>query len=236
MLTPDKSGAAIKIDDVRAAAEQAFFPPLTARHRVWLIDPMEDLSGGAANALLRLLEEPPSKLWIVGVAHNLSAVAVTLRSRAVKVAFGLLSAQVLSSILNMPIARAGTVERASLLADAALQKDIQVWRELLETTWYNPDNVAKFAKAAGGKSGGLREFYISLLLCYGGDATMRSLVSPYRDEQSAWPAARWQAFLEERQRLQAAVNELEANVNPAFVCEDTARTLRRIRKQFAIGK
>lgn len=235
MLAPEKVGGSIKIEAVREASEPVFYPPLSGRNRVWLLDPIEDLTPGAANALLRLLEELPSWLWVIATAHNLSAVVVTLRSRAVKVPFGLLDAEALGRLIeNDTAANAGTMQRARLLADRDLQKSVQNWRALLDGTWYDPDAAVKFARSAGGKGGDLQTFFVSLLLLYAQGKIALSSVSPYHGDPEDWPHSLWQAFLGERAMLQAAIGDLEANVNPSFVCEATARSIRRLRKQYAV--
>jgi DNA polymerase-3 subunit delta' len=48
-----------------------------------LLAPAEALNGAAANALLKMLEEPPAGAIFLGVSHRIDAVLPTIRSRCV---------------------------------------------------------------------------------------------------------------------------------------------------------
>lgn len=75
----------IVIDQVRRLAD--FFGVSSHRggRRVVLLAPGEALNGPAANALLKMLEEPPPGAVFLGVSHELDAVLPTIRSRCVLV-------------------------------------------------------------------------------------------------------------------------------------------------------
>lgn len=69
---------------IEAVHKSLVFMQQTSRfggHRVLLIDPLEALRPAAANALLKLLEEPPLAVVIILISHNPCAVLATLRSR-----------------------------------------------------------------------------------------------------------------------------------------------------------
>lgn len=87
---PDKEGkrlrASIVIDDVRAAGR---FLSLTAGEggwRVLLVDTADDLNNNAANALLKMLEEPPRNTLALLVSHSPGRLAATIRSRCCRLA------------------------------------------------------------------------------------------------------------------------------------------------------
>ncbi|MGZ8272303.1 MAG: DNA polymerase III subunit delta' [Burkholderiaceae bacterium] len=75
----------IVIDQVRKLAD--FFGVSSHRggRRVVLLAPAESLNGAAANALLKILEEPPPGAVFLGVSHELDAVLPTIRSRCILV-------------------------------------------------------------------------------------------------------------------------------------------------------
>lgn len=230
-LVPEKAGGTIKVDDVRESATQAAYPPLVARHRVWVVNPLERLTGGAANALLRLLEEPPSRLWVIGVTHNPSAVPITLRSRAYKVPFRTLDAATLQAILGVedPVSQgAGTVERAGLVADAGFRRLQEAWQALLGARIYDPTGPVDFVKQLGAYPDGLRGFWVGLLAAGAVRATVADAGgNSYNDAFRSQLAGE----LDERAVLLAAIDALEAHVNPSFVCEDAVRRIRQIRKE-----
>lgn len=82
-----KPRASIAIDDVRSMI--GFFQ-LTAPDRGWrvaLIDPADDLNTAAANALLKLLEEPPKRALFLLTAHAAGRLPATIRSRCRRLDF-----------------------------------------------------------------------------------------------------------------------------------------------------
>ncbi len=75
----------IGIDEVRLM--QAFASKSTAggKCKVILIDCIDDVSYAAANALLKLSEEPPMGVYLICVARSASAIPATIRSRCLKI-------------------------------------------------------------------------------------------------------------------------------------------------------
>jgi len=73
----------IRIDQVRAIGEFLSVAAHRGRRRVVLLAPAEALNAAAANALLKILEEPPGGALFVAVADELDAVLPTVRSRCV---------------------------------------------------------------------------------------------------------------------------------------------------------
>lgn len=227
LLAPESIGGSIKVDPVRETAAQAAYPPLVARARVWLIDPIEALTDGAANALLRLLEEPPSMLWVIAVAHHLHAVPITLRSRAFKVPFRILPAADLAALLDgtdATAAAAGTLERARLVGDRAFREYQKAWEDLLVRRRYDPMAAADFDKVVAGFPGGLAGFWSASLIA-------GAVAGPAQDAYNGMDPRMLALRLAERQVLLAALADLEAHVNAKFVCEDVVRRIRQIRKE-----
>jgi DNA polymerase-3 subunit delta' len=71
----------IPVEDIRSAGQ---FLRLTASEGGWrviVIDSADDLNGNAANALLKILEEPPDKALIFLICHAPSLLLPTIRSR-----------------------------------------------------------------------------------------------------------------------------------------------------------
>ena len=85
-----KSGT-IPVDDVRKML--GFFGS-TAGEGGWkiaIIDPLDDLKSSAANALLKMLEEPPPRSLFLMISHNPGRLLPTIRSRCHMVRFKPLS-------------------------------------------------------------------------------------------------------------------------------------------------
>ncbi|MCR4917324.1 MAG: AAA family ATPase [Alphaproteobacteria bacterium] len=79
-VKPD--GKTISVHTVRATIERMRMSSMSGEWRVVLIDSVDALTNAAANAILKLLEEPPAKTLFLLVTHQLSNVLPTVRSRA----------------------------------------------------------------------------------------------------------------------------------------------------------
>ena len=78
-----RASRAILIDQVRDIGEFLSLAAHRGGRRVVLLAPAEALNGPAANALLKLLEEPPAGAIFIGVTDEIDAVLPTVRSRCV---------------------------------------------------------------------------------------------------------------------------------------------------------
>lgn len=77
----------IPVDEIRRLPD--FFAKSSERggYRVALVDAVDDLAAGGANALLKTLEEPPAKGVLLLVSHASGRLLPTIRSRCRKLAF-----------------------------------------------------------------------------------------------------------------------------------------------------
>lgn len=69
------------VDDVRELRENARYAPSKARNKVYIIDEVHMLSKGAFNALLKILEEPPSHTVFILATTEPEKIPETIRSR-----------------------------------------------------------------------------------------------------------------------------------------------------------
>lgn len=107
----------IRVDDVRKAARM--FRQSTGRggFRICILDCAEDLNAESANALLKIVEEPPSQSLFLIVAHKPDRVLPTIRSRCRKISLKPLGAADISNIigsLGPPWADASEMERQAV--------------------------------------------------------------------------------------------------------------------------
>ncbi len=71
----------IAVSQARAAVDFLRLTPALGGWRVVIVDAADDLSTEAANALLKAIEEPPPRALFLIVAHAISRVIPTVRSR-----------------------------------------------------------------------------------------------------------------------------------------------------------
>lgn len=111
----------IVIDQVRDLAGFFAMTPAEGGFRVAVIDAIDELNRNAANALLKLLEEPPARSVLLLVAHAPGRLLPTIRSRCRRLALRPLAPQAVEGILNRLWAGIGPEESAGLtrLADGS---------------------------------------------------------------------------------------------------------------------
>ena len=73
--------AEIGVDVSRKLTEFFSLTPAESEWRVAIIDAVDQLNTNAANAILKILEEPPANCILLLVCHNPSAILPTIRSR-----------------------------------------------------------------------------------------------------------------------------------------------------------
>ncbi len=98
----------IRIEQVRELSEWVNLTTHRGGARVIVLEPVESMTTPAANALLKVLEEPPARTAFLLVSHRLSDTLATLRSRCVLVRVGMPEAQVALAWLEAQgVAQAG---------------------------------------------------------------------------------------------------------------------------------
>jgi len=75
------------VENIREIIERARFAPTQARWKVYVIDECHMLSTAASNALLKTIEEPPSKVVFILATTNPERVLNTIQSRCQKFDF-----------------------------------------------------------------------------------------------------------------------------------------------------
>ena len=82
-----KTKKAISVDQARDLPEFFAKSPSVAKYRVAIIDAADDLNLNSANALLKVLEEPPERGVLFLVAHAPGRLLATIRSRCRRLTF-----------------------------------------------------------------------------------------------------------------------------------------------------
>ncbi|GAB3007658.1 DNA polymerase [Mycobacterium bourgelatii] len=94
-------GLSIGVDDMRAIVQIASRKPTTGRHQIVVIEDADRLTEGAANALLKVVEEPPPSTVFLLCAPSVDPedIAITLRSRCRHVALVTPSTSAIAQVL-----------------------------------------------------------------------------------------------------------------------------------------
>jgi DNA polymerase-3 subunit gamma/tau len=87
------------VDDARDLRERAFFSPVSARYKVYIVDEAHMVSSAGFNALLKVVEEPPEFLKFVFATTEPQAVIGTIKSRTHHYPFRLVPARAMATHL-----------------------------------------------------------------------------------------------------------------------------------------
>ena len=104
----------ISVDEVRKMKSFFTLSAADGGRRVAIIDAVDEMNPAAANALLKLLEEPPKAVTMFLVSHQPARLLPTIRSRCRELRLGPLSAEALSDALTMAGGAVEPQDRAAL--------------------------------------------------------------------------------------------------------------------------
>lgn len=112
----DKLARNISVDQVRELAEFLSLTPALSPWRAVVIDSVDDLEKSAANALLKMLEEPPPNTLFLLVSHAPGRLLPTIRSRCRRLHFEALGDDAMTSILEAQSPGLSAPERKRIIA------------------------------------------------------------------------------------------------------------------------
>jgi DNA polymerase III subunit delta' len=119
LLAPNDKGN-IKIDVVREAIDRAGYRPFEGRRRVTIIDQADGLERSAQNALLKVLEEPPSGSVFLLVTALPDLLLPTVRSRCPQLRFRPLAVSEVAQALTTHGRSAEAAYAVAALADGSV--------------------------------------------------------------------------------------------------------------------
>ncbi len=134
--------AEIAVDDVRGLGAFMHMTPAMGRWRVAIVDSADEMNRNSANAVLKILEEPPPNAVLLIVAHAPGRLLPTIRSRCRRLALQPLADETVVSLVGdyapntkpeerIALARLaeGSIGRALELARAG---SLDLYREMIE--------------------------------------------------------------------------------------------------------
>ena len=132
----------IRVDDVRAAGSFMRLTPAEGGWRIVVVDSADELNPNAANALLKLLEEPPNRALLLLVSHAPGRLLPTIRSRCCRLALKPLSDQQVLGLIGryrpdiavadaraLALLAEGSIGRALALAE---EGGLELYRQMVE--------------------------------------------------------------------------------------------------------
>lgn len=121
----------IIVDDIRGAIDFLHLMPAESDWRVLIVDAADDLNRNAANALLKILEEPRPRSVLILVSHAPGRLLPTIRSRCRRLLLEPLPSDLLQAELARHCPDLATAERdlALALAEGSLGRAITFGRD-----------------------------------------------------------------------------------------------------------
>ena len=151
--------AEITVEEARRLAP--FFGLSSGGHRVVIVDAADEMNRSAANAILKLLEEPPKRATLLLVAHQPARLLPTIRSRCRVLRLAPLPPDALAAAVAQaggPAQAAGLAELAEGSVGAALAlagEGAALYAELvrLHARPMDPAAARRLAESCGGRAG-----------------------------------------------------------------------------------
>jgi len=106
----------ISVDQVRELGEFMSLTPAFSPWRVAVFDTVDELETSAANALLKILEEPPANTLFFLVSHAPGRLLPTIRSRCRKLEFQALDDEAMTSILETKAPSVSVADRQRIIS------------------------------------------------------------------------------------------------------------------------
>jgi len=217
----------ISIEQIRRIVlSRVGFSPHEGRAVVCLVRGADELTVSAANALLKTLEEPPSRTFFVLITSRPSRLLDTIRSRTLPVRFGPLPESTVAQLLAArgldaklaPLAQ-GSMEQALALSDVEAFAGREAFAEAIIAGLSAPDLASALAFAEKQKLE--RPELVELLGHLAQVLALRAReVVGAAPEAARKLAARYDHVLQ-------AVADLERNVGPQLALEAMVARLRR---------
>lgn len=219
----------ISVDQARSLPEFFAKSPSQARYRVAIIDAADHLNNNSANALLKILEEPPEKGVLFLVSHAPGRLLPTIRSRCRRLAFPVWPSHALSELVrdrtgiasteadHIADMAGGSPGQALALASGPMMKADQTARHWVEAASVSPAEV--LAAIDGFRGTGGQDRYAALV------ERLAAAIQQQAITRQGTAAVRWAELWS---RTMALIEQAQAvNMDKADVVQGIAGDLAR---------
>ena len=100
ILKAIKEGEQLSDEEMKGLKKSAFIRSADNNWRIVIIDSIDDMNPASANAVLKILEEPPYKTVMMLISHNPNKLLPTIRSRCAKLQLPPLADNQVASLLR----------------------------------------------------------------------------------------------------------------------------------------
>ncbi|MBQ7039229.1 MAG: DNA polymerase III subunit gamma/tau, partial [Clostridia bacterium] len=125
------------VDNVRQIREEVVYPPMSLKKKVYIIDEVHMLSGGAFNALLKTLEEPPEYAMFILATTEYHKVPATILSRCQRFDFKRISGATITQRLKYVCNESGAefdddaIAAVAYAADGSMRDGLSILEKCL---------------------------------------------------------------------------------------------------------
>lgn len=215
-------GAKIKIERIRELKQKIYLHPLEAEAKVVLIDNAEQMTESAANALLKILEEPPADTYFFLISSKPFRLLPTLRSRCQRVPFSPMGDKETFLFLTSQGIKPEEAKQRVAYACGSPKVALEFDPNFLDQTQKQLEDVQKEKTPAAilalSESWSNEEEKVPFLL-----TTLATLW--HQKVMTAPDAARRGACIQQWQSIQRAMTDLEMNANKQLLLENLLFTL-----------
>lgn len=133
-LKEDDNRKSLGIDLVREIRPLALMRPMVGRSRVFIIEGADKMSIEAANALLKILEEPPFSTYFILMTTNPDLIPATIRSRCRPFIFKTINQEIIESKLISLGYKPEAAKLLAVLAQGSLEKALTMdWEKIISS-------------------------------------------------------------------------------------------------------
>lgn len=125
---PDKKRlkTVITVDEVRRMKSFLHLSATDGGRRAVIVDPADEMNTAAANALLKMLEEPPHGVTFLLISHQPSRLLPTIRSRCRELRLGTLAPDALTEAMQAAGAEPGNASALAALAGGSVGEAVRL--------------------------------------------------------------------------------------------------------------
>ncbi|WP_020593554.1 DNA polymerase III subunit delta' [Kiloniella laminariae] len=132
-LSPDDKGkmrSNIPVEDVRKIVNFTHKTSIEGGWRVVIVDAVEEMNNSAANALLKVLEEPPEKTVLLLISHLPGQILQTIHSRCCHLPLTVLDEKQVVALLQEKAPEVSDADALQLarLAEGSVGKALDLWQ------------------------------------------------------------------------------------------------------------